>query len=204
MNADDRYVVISADCHGGGEIHEYRDFLAEQVSRRVRRVGRRLPDPVPRPPRRPREAQLGLRPAPTRPRGRRHRRRGHLPQHHPAVLPRRRARHAGAAHRRPRPRAALGRAAGAQPLAGRLLRPHAGPPGGHRADPVARCRRVDRGDSLGPRPRAHRRHPAPRCPARNRTAPAAPPALRPALDGVRGARHAGEPSRRERGSAARP
>ncbi len=30
MNADDRYVVISADCHGGGEIHEYRDFLASR------------------------------------------------------------------------------------------------------------------------------------------------------------------------------
>jgi predicted TIM-barrel fold metal-dependent hydrolase len=25
--ADDRYTVISADCHGGGEIHEYRDYL---------------------------------------------------------------------------------------------------------------------------------------------------------------------------------
>ena len=30
MHSDDRYVVISADCHGGGEIHEYRDFLASQ------------------------------------------------------------------------------------------------------------------------------------------------------------------------------
>ena len=30
MHADDRYVVISADCHGGGEIHEYRDYLASQ------------------------------------------------------------------------------------------------------------------------------------------------------------------------------
>ena len=27
MPADDRYVVIAADCHGGGEIHEYRDYL---------------------------------------------------------------------------------------------------------------------------------------------------------------------------------
>jgi len=27
MPADDRYVVISADCHGGGEIHEYREYL---------------------------------------------------------------------------------------------------------------------------------------------------------------------------------
>ena len=30
MNADDRYVVISADCHGGGEIHDYRDYLASR------------------------------------------------------------------------------------------------------------------------------------------------------------------------------
>src|SRR5262249_10520128 len=30
MHPDDHYVVISADCHGGGEIHEYRDFLASQ------------------------------------------------------------------------------------------------------------------------------------------------------------------------------
>ena len=30
LNADDHYVVISADCHGGGEIAEYRDYLASQ------------------------------------------------------------------------------------------------------------------------------------------------------------------------------
>jgi predicted TIM-barrel fold metal-dependent hydrolase len=30
MHPDDHYVVISADCHGGGEIHEYRDYLASQ------------------------------------------------------------------------------------------------------------------------------------------------------------------------------
>ena len=24
---DERYVVISADCHGGGEMHDYRDYL---------------------------------------------------------------------------------------------------------------------------------------------------------------------------------
>jgi predicted TIM-barrel fold metal-dependent hydrolase len=28
MIVDDRYVVISADCHGGGELHEYRPYLA--------------------------------------------------------------------------------------------------------------------------------------------------------------------------------
>ena len=152
MNADDRYVVISADCHGGGEIHEYRDFLASQVPRRVRRLGRRLPDPVHRPPRRPRRAQLGLRPSHARPRGRRHRRRSHLPEHDPAVLPRRRAGDAGTAGRRARPRAALGGAAGAQPLARRLLRAHTGTTRRHRADPAPRRRRVGRGDPLGARP----------------------------------------------------
>lgn len=30
MPADDRYVVISADCHGGGEIHEYREYLDQK------------------------------------------------------------------------------------------------------------------------------------------------------------------------------
>src|SRR3954470_24342374 len=30
MPADERYVVISADCHGGGELHEYRDYLDPQ------------------------------------------------------------------------------------------------------------------------------------------------------------------------------
>jgi predicted TIM-barrel fold metal-dependent hydrolase len=30
MPADERYVVISADCHAGGEIHEYREYLDPQ------------------------------------------------------------------------------------------------------------------------------------------------------------------------------
>jgi predicted TIM-barrel fold metal-dependent hydrolase len=30
MPADERYVVISADCHGGAEIHDYRDYLDAQ------------------------------------------------------------------------------------------------------------------------------------------------------------------------------
>ena len=125
LNADDHYVVISADCHGGGEIHEYRDFLASQYHDEFDAWVDGYDDPLPRPARRPREAQLGLRPARARPRGRRHRRRGDLPQHDPAVLPRWRAGHADPARRRARPRAAVGRAAGAQPLAGRLLRAHA-------------------------------------------------------------------------------
>ena len=30
MHDDERYTVISADCHGGGEIREYRDYLPSQ------------------------------------------------------------------------------------------------------------------------------------------------------------------------------
>lgn len=31
MRPDDHYVVISADCHGGGELHEYRDYLPSRL-----------------------------------------------------------------------------------------------------------------------------------------------------------------------------
>ena len=166
MHADDHYVVISADCHGGGEIHEYRDFLASQYHDEFDAWVDGLRHPLPRPARRPRQAQLGLRPTHARPRGRRHRRRGDLPEHDPAVLPRWRAGHADPARRRARPRAAVGRAPGAQPLAGRLLRAHAGPARRHRADPAARRRPHRRGDPVGARQRAHRRDPPPRCAAR--------------------------------------
>src|SRR3954462_5238872 len=30
MPADERYVVLSADCHGGGQLHEYREYLDPQ------------------------------------------------------------------------------------------------------------------------------------------------------------------------------
>ena len=173
MNADDRYVVISADCHGGGEIHEYRDYLASQYHDEFDAWVDAYHDPLPRPARRPRQAQLGLRPAHARPRGRRHRRRGDLPEHHPALLPRRRAGHAGAAGRRARPRAAVGRAAGAQPLARRLLRAHA-----RAAAPASRrsCCTTSthgRGDPLGARQRADRRHPPSRRASGRRAAAAA-------------------------------
>ena len=57
------------------------------MARRLRRVGRGLRDALRGPPGRPRHPQLGLRPAPARPRGRRAGRRGDLPQHRAAVLP---------------------------------------------------------------------------------------------------------------------
>ena len=31
MNPDDRYIVISADCHGGGNIYAYRDYLPARL-----------------------------------------------------------------------------------------------------------------------------------------------------------------------------
>ncbi|MGC4066825.1 MAG: hypothetical protein QM784_19750 [Polyangiaceae bacterium] len=43
-HGDDRYIVISSDCHGGGDIHDYRPYLDGAVARRVRRLGRRLRD----------------------------------------------------------------------------------------------------------------------------------------------------------------
>ena len=96
--------------------------------------------------------QLGQRGAVARARGRRRRRRGALPEHHPAVLPV--GEPAGTSTRRRRVRAAVGRAAGAQPLDGRLLRRHAGPPRRHGADLPQRRRRRGRRDRVGGRARA--------------------------------------------------
>ena len=87
----DRYTVISADGHGGG------------ADRRLPAVPRRRATTTTSTPGRPTfenpyddlegddgRPQLGQRPPPGRARGRRHRRRGHLPEHDPAVLPARR------------------------------------------------------------------------------------------------------------------
>ena len=118
--AGDHYIVISSDGHAGAQMHEYRDVPRVEVPRRVRRLGGDVREPVRRPARPTRVPQLGQRRAPARARGRRRRRRGALPQHDPAVLPV--GEPAGPAAGRRRVRAALGRAQGAQPLAGRLLR----------------------------------------------------------------------------------
>ena len=78
----DRYVVISADCHGGASIAGYKPFLASRP-RRLRPLGRRV-----REPRRHRgtPTATGAR-RPAAGDGGRRRRRRDLPQHRPAVLP---------------------------------------------------------------------------------------------------------------------
>ena len=108
----------------------------QPLARRVRRLGGRVREPLRRPHRAHRLPQLGQRPAPGRDRVRRHRGRGAVPQHGPALLrrgqPGRPAADAGGL------RAALGRRPGAQPLAGRLLRParRAGGPASCRSSPT--------------------------------------------------------------------
>ena len=90
-DAADRYVVISADCHAGTSMPMYAEYLepgyrdefdAWDVRSRTRsRTCVTRVSGVP--------AQLRQSGPPTRARARRHRRRGDLPQHHPAVLPQR-------------------------------------------------------------------------------------------------------------------
>ena len=166
--ANGHYVVISADGHAGNEIHGYRDYLEHGVPRRVRPLGRDVRVPVPRSRRSRREPQLGQRPAPRRDGGRRHRRRGAVPEHRPALLPEVVAHRASARGRRRRARAPVGGAARAQPVARRLLRGDAGPARRDRADPPHRRRRGGRRRSAGRATRAcpvaccsRARHPAP-------------------------------------------
>ena len=162
---------------------------------------RDLRDAVRGPPRRPRRPQLGFRPAPTRPRGRRAGRRGHLPQHRAAVLPEGVAVGPAARghHRRQGP--ALGRAPGPQPLARRLLQRHPRPARRRPADHLARHRGLGRGDPLGPRGRSDGRRAAPRHTAGNRSPPALRGALRAAVRGLCRARRTAEPPHRQRRAA---
>ena len=174
MNADDHYVVISADCHGGGDDPRVPRLPRVAVPRRVRRVGRRRTRScsptcsatsasatgTPTGASRDLEADGIVAEV-------------HLPEHDPAVLPERRAGHADPARRRARPRAAVGRAAGAQPLARRLLRAHTGPTRRHRADPPARRRRARSSEIRWAHgQRTHRRDPPPGAPPGVRAAAA--------------------------------
>ena len=128
----DHYTIISADCHGGGSTAQYREYLEAKYHDGVRRVARRVQEPVPRPAGRQPHPQLGRRAPLGRPRSRRSGRRGAVPEHDPAVLPDRRRDRASADERRVR--TAVGRHPGAQPLARRLLRARARPARRHRAD----------------------------------------------------------------------
>ena len=203
MNADDRYVVISADCHGGGEIHEYRDFLASQYHDEfdawVDGYQIMFPDLL---------GDLGKRNWDSDRRMRDLEADGIVaevifPNTIPPFFP------GGALVTQIPPADAHDlelRWAGLQ-AHNRWLADFCARTPGRRAG-VAQILLHDvdaygRGDPLGARQRAHRRHPAPRRASRRRTAPAPPPALRPDLDGVRGARHAGQPPRWQRGPAAR-
>ena len=52
---DDRYVVISADGHAGGDVPDYRPYLEAALARGLRRLGRHLRGALPGPPGRPRQ-----------------------------------------------------------------------------------------------------------------------------------------------------
>ena len=45
----DHYTIISADCHAGGSHAMYREYLEPEVPRRLRRVAQQVQEPVPRP-----------------------------------------------------------------------------------------------------------------------------------------------------------
>ena len=190
----DRYTVISADCHGGGAILDYRPYLPRDAPRRLRRLGRHVRQPVRRPRRRRRAAATGTATGASR----------ELeadgivaevifPNTIPPFFPQAVAGAPAAGGRRRRPRAALGGAAGPQPLARRLLRGGAGPAGRHRPDPAARRRRGRRRGPLGEGRRAHRRRAAARRAAGLGPAAAVRAGLRAVCGGVRGARPAGQP-----------
>ena len=123
--AGDHYIVISSDGHAGAQVHEYRDYLESKYHDEFDAWDATFVNPFDDLRADVRLPQLGQRGAPARARGRRCRRRGAVPQHHPAVLPV--GEPAGAPPGRRRVRAPVGRAQGAQPVAGRLLRRHAGP-----------------------------------------------------------------------------
>ena len=73
---DERYVVISADCHAGGSIDAYREYLEPAYHDDFDAWRGAYSQPVPRPAGRQPHPQLGQRPPLRRPRGRRPGRRG--------------------------------------------------------------------------------------------------------------------------------
>ncbi len=178
---DDRYTVISADCHGGGAIGDYRPYLPSRLHDTFDAWRATFDNPYDDLEGDDGRPQLGQRAPPGRARGRRRGGRGHLPQHHPAVLPPGLARAPAARGQRRRPRAAVGGAAGAQPLAGRLLRGDARPSRRHRPDPAARPRRRGGRGAVGGRRRADRRRAAARSAAGIGSRPALRARLRAAL-----------------------
>ncbi len=191
--------MITADSHCGADVTDYRPYLASKfhdefdawaATYEVPFADLLRPDPLP---------QLGLGPSPRRARGRRDRGRGALPEHRPAVL---RGGQPGRAAAEPgRLRAALGRCAGPQPLAGRLLRRRARPTGRRRPGLRQPARGRARRDLVGGRARRpSRRHLAALGAAQLRSPRALRPVLRPALAALRGARCGRSTSTRVPGS----
>ena len=120
-SCDERYTLISADCHGGGAIADYRPYLPtrfhDEFDEWAGAYEIEYEDLLGR----PRRAQLELEPAPRRHGGRRRRRRGHLSRTRSRRSIRSRRSPSSRRRRPPASREAVGRAAGAQPLARRLL-----------------------------------------------------------------------------------
>ena len=128
------------------------------LPRGLRRLAGQVQEPVQGPRRQPAPAQLGQRDAQLPAGGRRHRRRGRVPEHRAAVLPELRALRQ-AADRRGVP-APPRRRAGPQPVAGRLVQRVPRAPGRRRPDLPQRHRRRHRGHPLDQGARPARRHPA--------------------------------------------
>jgi hypothetical protein len=84
---DDRYTVISADCHAGGDMRRLPPVPRLALPGRVRRLGRGLREPVCRSGRARRGAELGQRTAQLRPGWPGDRGGGHFSQYGAAVLP---------------------------------------------------------------------------------------------------------------------
>ena len=190
------YTIISADCHAGGSHETYRGYLEPRTSTTSTRGESSTATRSGTCRRRPRP-QLGQRASQRRARGRRHRRRGHLPEHRAAVLPDWRC-----SPGRPSPDDFEPRLAGIR-AHNRWLADWCADYPDRRAgigqiflndvdDAIADVRWIKEHGLRGGDPcrRCRRRH------ARHRTALLA--ALRPALGGVRGARHPGQQPLRQR------
>ena len=187
MKPDDRYTIISADCHAGGSHEMYREYLETKYLDDFDAWREKYKNPF-------RDLQDGGRVRnwdDERRIGdeeqRRHRRRGRVPEHGPAVLPELRPLRPAADGRRVR--APARRHPRPQPLAGRLVRPLPGAPRRDRPDLPQRRRRRDRRRQVDQGARSARRCAHLRGRARHRLHQAAlRPGLRPAVEGVRGPR----------------
>ena len=199
-SAEEHYVVISADCHGGADIADYRPYLESRYHDDFDAWAATFENPYDDIAGRRRRPQLGLGPPAARDGGRRRRRRGDLPQHHPAVLPQGRR---SCTSRPARARATsngAGRGCGPTTAGSPTSAPtrRAGGPASARSCCTTSTDRSPR--SVGGRARPHRRRPAAGRAAGFGRPAAVRARLRADLAGVRGARPAGQPPQRQRGA----